>query len=54
MDPQFVNYLEARMPNWHAGFVLLSFSGGKLLMPEIVRKWSDDECEFRGGIVRVR
>jgi hypothetical protein len=54
MDPQFVNYLEARMPNWHAGFVLLSFSGGKLLMPEIVRKWRDDECEFRGGIVRVR
>jgi hypothetical protein len=54
MDAQFVNYLEARMPNWHAGFAFLSFVGGKLLYPEIVKKWSEHEVEFRGGIVRVR
>jgi hypothetical protein len=53
-DKQFVNYLEARRPNWLAGFAVLSFVDGKLLLPEIVKKWSDDECEFRGGIVRVR
>jgi hypothetical protein len=53
-DKQFVNYLEARRPNWLAGFAVLSFAQGKLLLPEIVKKWSDNEVEFRGGIVRVR
>jgi hypothetical protein len=54
MDPQFVSYLEARMPNWLAGFAVLTFVNGRLLMPEICKKWSDNEVEFRGGIVRVR
>jgi predicted phosphodiesterase len=53
LDAQFVNYLEARAPNWHSGFVLLSFVGGKLLRPEICRKWDDEHCEWRGGLVRV-
>jgi hypothetical protein len=53
-DKQFVNYLEARRPNWLAGFAVLSFAQGKLLLPEIVKKWSENEVEFRGGIVRVR
>jgi hypothetical protein len=52
-DKQFVNYLEARRPNWLAGFAVLTFAQGKLLLPEIVKKWSDYEVEFRGGIVRV-
>jgi hypothetical protein len=53
-DKQFVNYLEARRPNWLAGFAVLTFAQGKLLLPEIVKKWSENEVEFRGGIVRVR
>jgi hypothetical protein len=53
MDPQFVNYLEARMPNWLAGFAVLTFVNGKLLMPEICRKHDDNHVEWRGGIVEV-
>jgi hypothetical protein len=52
-DQQFVNYLEARRPNWHAGFAVLTFVQQKLLVPEIATKWDDDHVQWRGGIVCV-
>ncbi len=52
-DPQFVHYLEAREPNWHPAFVVLTFVGGRLLGPELVTRHDDDAVEFRGAVVRV-
>jgi hypothetical protein len=53
LDPQFVNYLEAKEPNWHPAFVVLTFLGGRLLMPELVTKWDDKHVQFRGEIIAV-
>jgi hypothetical protein len=53
LDGQFRNYLEAKAPNWHSGFVVLTFSDGQLLMPEIARKWCDGVIEFRGELIDV-
>jgi len=52
-DPQFINYLEAREPNWRSGFVVLTFHKGRLLWPELAHKWADGEVEFRGRIIKV-
>lgn len=52
-DPQFVNYLEAREPNWEPAFVVLSFKGGRLLWPELVTRHDDGKVEFRGEVINV-
>ena len=52
-DPQFVNYLECREPNWHPAFCVLTFKDGRLLMPELCIKHDDDHVEFRGEVIRV-
>jgi hypothetical protein len=52
-DQQFVNYLEAREPNWHAAFALLTFAKGNLLMPELCLKVDENHVQWRGGIVEV-
>lgn len=52
-DPQFVNYLEARVTNWHPAFVVLTFRDGRLLWPELVTKHADGVVEFRGELVSV-
>jgi len=53
LDSQFRNYLEAKAPNWHSGFVVLTFIDGQLLMPEIARKWVEGVIEFRGQLIDV-
>jgi hypothetical protein len=51
--PQFA-YGEDNPLNHRSGFVILSFSEGKLLMPEIVQVWGDEgQVEFRGQIINV-
>ncbi len=52
-DGQFVNYLEARQPNWAPAFVVLTFVDGKLLWPELVTKFADGQVNFRGQIIKV-
>lgn len=52
-DPQFVDYLEGRTPNWHPAFAVLTFVKGRLLMPELCVKHDDNHVEFRGEIVPV-
>jgi len=53
LDPQFNSYMEAKQPNWHSGFIVLTFVDGQLLMPEVARKWCDGSIEFRGQIIDV-
>ena len=50
--PQFA-YGEDNPLNHRSGFVILSFSEGKLLMPEIVQVWDEGQVEFRGQIINV-
>lgn len=52
--PQFANYLEGSPTNWRSGFVVLTFKDGRLMWPEVVKRWDDDHIEFRGKVIRVR
>lgn len=49
---QFVNYTEDNPKDWRSGFVVLTFQGGQLLMPEIVQVWDEEEgiVQFRGKL----
>lgn len=51
--PQFKDYLEDGPTNWRSGFVVLTFTKGKLHIPEAVQVWGEREVEFRGKVVRV-
>lgn len=51
LDNQFINYLEAKEPNWHPAFAVLTFIDGTLLMPELVTKNDDNSVQFRGQII---
>jgi predicted phosphodiesterase len=46
-------YTEDTPKDWNSGFVMLSFERSKLLQPEIIRVWGEDEVEFRGKIHAV-
>jgi hypothetical protein len=54
-DPngQQFSYTEDTPKDWNSGFVMLSFERSKLLQPEMVRVWGEDEVEFRGKIHQV-
>jgi hypothetical protein len=54
-DPngQQFNYTEDAPKDWMSGFVMLSFERSRLLQPEMVRVWGEDEIEFRGKIHKV-
>lgn len=53
--PQFQDYLEDNPVNWRSGFVVLTFSEGRLLWPEVAHVLDEAEgaIEFRGKIWRV-
>jgi len=53
LDPQFVHYLEGKVPNWHPAFVILTFKDGRLLWPELVNKHDDEHVDFRGQVIPV-
>lgn len=53
LDPQYIHYLEAREPNWHPAFVVLTFRRGILLPPELVTKHNDKSVVFRGQVLKV-
>lgn len=46
-------YTEDTPKDWNSGFVMLSFERSRLLQPEMVRVWGEDEVEFRGKIHKV-
>jgi len=46
-------YTEDTPKDWNSGFVMLSFERSKLLQPEMIRVWGEDEVEFRGKIHKV-
>jgi predicted phosphodiesterase len=52
---QFVDYTEDNPLDWRSGFVMLTFKQGKLLMPEIIQVFDENEgtVEFRGKVYGV-
>jgi hypothetical protein len=52
MGQQFA-YTEDTPKDWNSGFVMLSFERSKMLQPEMVRVWGENEIEFRGKIHQV-
>ena len=51
--PQFTAYLEGKQPNWGSGFVVLTFHKGRMLQPQLVRKWSETHVEYCGQLIDV-
>lgn len=51
--PQFVDYTTDNPVNWRAGFAVLTFHRGRLLMPELVQVFGDGQVEFRGQVLSV-
>lgn len=51
--PQFMDYMEGRIPNWRSGFILLTFKDGELLMPEMIMKHDEDTVQFRGHLLHA-
>jgi hypothetical protein len=51
--PQFENYLELSPTNWRSGFAVLTFHNGRLLWPELVAKYAENQIQFRGKIYDV-
>ena len=51
--PQFMNYLEDSPTNWRSGFAVLTFHNGRLMWPELVHKWGENQIEFRGKVYDV-
>lgn len=47
------DYAEDNARNWRAGFAVLTFHKGRLLMPELAHVCGDDEVEFRGQVWKV-
>jgi hypothetical protein len=48
----FVDYTEDNPKNWRSAFVLLTFKGGRLMMPELCLKWDEKNVQFRGQLIR--
>lgn len=49
----FQGYLEDSPRNWRAGFCVLTFVDGSLLMPELVLVWDERHVQFRGELIEV-
>jgi hypothetical protein len=52
-DPQFVNYLEGRTPNWQSAIAVLTYRDGKLMFPELAMREDDDTFQFRSEFIKV-
>lgn len=50
---QFTDYTEDSPKDWREGFCLLTFKGGKLLDPELIRVWEPGTVCFRGSLIKV-
>lgn len=50
---QFVDYTEDGPKNWRQGFVVLTFQGNQLLLPELVLVWDQNTVQFRGKLIKV-
>jgi len=47
----FQDYCEDNPRSWRAGFCVLTYRNGSLLMPELVSLWDSNHVQFRGEII---
>jgi len=47
----FVDYTEDNPKNWRSAFGVLTFRDGRLMMPELVLRWTERSVQFRGEII---
>ena len=52
-DHRAFQYLEDNARNWRSAFCVLTFTGGRLLMPELVLAWDDKHVQWRGELIQV-
>ena len=52
-DGVMFDYVEDSPKNWRAGFCVLTFKDGRLLMPELVQVWDESHIQFRGEVIPV-
>lgn len=52
-DSQQFDYAEEAPTNHRAGFVALTFRGGRMMLPELAQVWDEDRIEFRGELLSV-
>jgi hypothetical protein len=52
-DHRAFSYHEDAPVDWRSGFGLLTYRDGRLMVPEMVTKWSADSVTFRGEIIRA-
>ena len=52
-DHKAFTYAEDNPADWRSGFALLTYRGGRLMMPELVTKWDEKSVQFRGEIIGV-
>ena len=50
---QFLHYTEDGPKDWRSGFALLSWERGRLMLPELVQVFDDENIEFRGCLTKV-
>ena len=50
--PQFL-YCEDNPRNWRSGFLVVTFTGGRMLRPEVVEVIGEGEAVFRGQIMQL-
>jgi hypothetical protein len=49
----FQNYCEDNPRDWRAGFCVLTFVDGSLLMPELCLVWDENTVQWRGTLIPV-
>lgn len=50
-DSRQFEYAEENPHNWRAGFPVLTFRNGRLLMPELAQVFDENHLEFRGDLI---
>ena len=53
VDGAQFDYCEDSAKNWRAGFAVLTFHNGRMLLPELAQVCGDGEIEFRGKVYQV-
>jgi LAGLIDADG-like domain len=48
----FNDYSEDNALNWRSAFCVLRFRGGKLMLPDLVLKWDDENVQYQGDIIK--
>lgn len=52
-EHQAFGYAQDAPLDWRSGFALLTYRDGRLMYPELITKWSENQVQFRGTLIKV-